>query len=463
MNGKGSRTTLALASIVLVTALAGQAQASVSGSHPGVPVPPPQSPPLPLAPAHGTLPGWLHTSGTSIADAADHPVRLAAVNWNGFELSGLVPGGLDYRPYMSILRTIKYLGFNTIRLPFSGYLIERNPIILQHVRANPSFHGKHVLDILDSIIAGARQVGLMVILDDHREEPNASGPAFTRESVLWYHLPRYTQQGWINDWLMLARRYRGNPAVVGVDLHNEPHSDGPGLEILSLGYLRQGATWGPFQGVDNPATDWRDAAQTAGNAILRVNPHLLIVVEGTEVYPTRDPLPGSLCPYGIPATAHYCADLYWWGGNLIGAREFPVRLDIPHQMVYSPHEYGPGLHGQRWIRPNMSEAEWQQEIYKHWGYLLAVQGPNAAPVWVGEFGTLTGSDARRKSLGTNQRNWFSSLIHYLREHRNVGWAYWDLNIPQSGPLRTSSYGLLTYDWAHLTNASIMQTLRSVQT
>ena len=74
---------------------------------------------------------------------------------------------------------------------------------------------------------------------------------------LWY-IPGstvYTQQAWINDWVALAQRYAGNPTVIGADLHNEPH----GI-----------ATWGD----GNPATDWRLAAEAAGNAILAANPEL---------------------------------------------------------------------------------------------------------------------------------------------------------------------------------------------
>ena len=54
---------------------------------------------------------------------------------------------------------------------------------------------------------------------------------------------------------MLAQRYASNPAVIGADLHNEPHGS---------------ATWGD----GNPATDWRLAAERAGNAILAANPEL---------------------------------------------------------------------------------------------------------------------------------------------------------------------------------------------
>lgn len=424
--------------------------------------------PLPLAPAHGAIPGWLHTAGTRIVDAHGRTVRLAAVNWYGAELTDFVPGGLDTRPYMSILRTIKYLGFNTIRLPLSNELVETDPVVWQHLTANPSLRGHHALDILDHILDGARRVGLMVVLVNQRNSAGGSRSVWSHDSLLWYSLPHYTQQRWIDDWVALARRYRANPAVVGYDLRNEPHSDGPGLEVLGMGYLHHGATWGPFAGADNPATDWRLAAEQAGNAILRVNPHALIVVEGIEVHPYRNPLKGSDCPYHIPATKGYCADLYWWGGNLSGAKEYPVELAVPHHLVYSPHEYGPRMHSQRWITPTMTERDWQQQMYKHWGYLLDATGSRAAPVWVGEFGTFNTSDRGvHDTRGDTQGAWFSALVHYLQRHSSVGWAYWPINGTQPGTqgriaIQPETYGLLTPDWAHLSRPAILEALRTIQ-
>ena len=463
------RALTALAGILVSAVAIGSVQAARPTAAPRLPVPPPRpsataAAPLPVAPLHGAIPGWLHTDGTRIVDAGGHTVRLVAVNWYGAETPDFVPGGLAYRPYINILRTIKYLGFNTVRLPFSNELVERNPIVTQHLEANPWFKGWHALNILDAVVNGARQVGLMVVLDDHRSEPGWTA----EQNGLWYNLPRYTPQSWIADWLTLARRYRNNPAVVGFDLRNEPHSNGPGLEILGLGYLRQGATWGPFKAMDNPATDWRLAAQQAGNAILAVNPHALIIVEGVEIYPYANPLKGPNCPYNIPATQNYCGDLYWWGGNLAGAKAFPVVLSVPHHLVYSPHEYGPQMHGQHWITPTMGEYDWQQEMYKHWGYLLSATGPNAAPVWVGEFGTPTTSDRGVHDLrGDSQGRWFSSLVHYLQRYPAAGWAYWAINGTSSGgPDRTygqrDSFGMLTSDWSHLSRPILLQALRTIE-
>ena len=422
-----------------------------------IPLQPPGAPPIPLAPTHGTVPGWLHTDGAWIATAQNRRVRLTSVNWNGAEGSDFVPGGLSRRPYMDILRTIKYLGFNSIRYAFSNELVETNPVIRRHVDANPQFRGKRALQIMDTILAGARQVGLMVILADMGLEAHAQGPA----NALWYRPPRYTQQVWIHDWVTIAQRYRNNPVVVGFDLHNEPHSNGPGLEILGRGYLRQGATWGPFRGVDNAATDWRLAAEQAGNAILRVNPRVLVIVEGVEIYPYRNPLRGDLCPYHIPATDGYCADLYWWGGNLQSVQQYPDVLAAPHQLVYSPHEYGPSLHDQRWITPTMTEHDWQSAMARHWGYLLDARGANAAPLWVGEFGTSTSSGHRRTAGSIQQEHWFGSLIHYLQHRPAIGWAYWNLNGPAARG-QGSGYGLLTYDWAHLANPTAFKAIRTIK-
>ena len=214
---------------------------------------------------------------------------------------------------------------------------------------------------------------------------------------------------------------------------------------------------------NNPATDWRLAAEQAGNAILRVNPHVLIIVEGVEIYPYRNPSGGLFCRGHVPATGTYCSDLYWWGGNLAGVQSFPVVLNVPHQLVYSPHEYGPQMHGQRWITPHMTERDWQSQMYRHWGYLLDAHGPNAAPLWVGEFGTNTSSNLGvRDPRGNLQRAWFSALIDYLQRQRSIGWAYGPLNGTVPGGSRREGYGLLSEDWRHISNPQVFESLRSIQ-
>ena len=446
-----SRTPTDTPPFIITAAPSAAATPAVGATTPPTPVDTPTATPLPTTPA--ALPtavtplDWLHTAGTRVVDAQGRTVTLASVNWYGAEGPDFIPGGLDQRPYMDILLTIRSLGFNSVRLPFSNELVERDPRVYEHLAANKELVGLRALDIMDAIVNGARRVGIMVILDDHRSDAGWSALG----NGLWY-TPQYPEANWIADWVTLATRYRDNPAVVGADLRNEPHSNGPGTEILGLGYLRQGATWGPYNGVSNPASDWRLAAERAGNAILRANPHLLIIVEGTEIYPN---------PNGTP-------NIYWWGANLQGALDYPVRLDLPGRLVYSAHEYGPRMHSQRWFTPAMTEQDWFNEFTAHWGALLARTGPDAAPVWIGEFGTPHyGPSLIESSVPASQGQWFTSLITYLGQHPEVGWGFWAINGTVSGGANArygqpESYGLLTPDWMRVADPLLMSKLRSIE-
>jgi endoglucanase len=328
-------------------------------------------------------PNYLHAQGSQIVDSLGNPVILTGINWFGLETESYAPHGLWARSLDSILDQIVELGFNTIRLPYSNQLLDptSQPNGINY-ELNPDLKGLNGLDILDKIITGAGQRGLKVILDRHRPDSHA-------QSDLWY-TSEYDEARWISDWVMLAKRYAASDTVIGVDLHNEPHGR---------------ATWGS----DDPATDWRLAAERAGNAILQVNPNLLIIVQGVE---------------------QYQGDWYWWGGNLSGVREQPVRLDAPAQLVYSTHVYGPGVYPQPWFSdpsfPDNMPAIWD----RHWGYL--VEG-GIAPVIVGEFGG--------RSVGEDKEGiWQRTLVSYLRQH-NFSYTYWTLN-PNSG----DTGGILLDDW-----------------
>ncbi|HLJ68803.1 MAG TPA: glycoside hydrolase family 5 protein [Chloroflexota bacterium] len=356
----------------------------------------------------GTVPSWLHAAGTSIVNAAGRPVHLTALNWYGAEEQDFVVGGLDYRPYQSILNTVATLGYNTIRLLISNQLVEQNPIVVNHVRANPELRGLHALDILDRIVNYAGAVGLSVILDDHRSDAGWSA----QDNGLWY-TPDYPESAFIADWQTMAQRYSASDVVVGADLRNEPHG---------------AATWGD----GNQATDWRAAAQRAGNAVLAVNPHLLIIVEGIERY-------GN-------------APAYWWGGNLMGVATAPVTLAFADgssarsQLVYSIHDYGPDICGTAcpWFNATTSAASLTQLWEQYWGYITDDPSkPYAAPVWVGELGTCNYQlSCVTSPVAGSQGQWFEALVQYIGA-KHLGWAYWSANATQStAPGRT--YGAL--DW-----------------
>jgi endoglucanase len=295
-------------------------------------------------------------------------VRLTGVNWSGLETNGFAPIGLRTRKIDDMLDQIAAAGFNTIRLPYSNQLLEptTRPKAV-NFSLNPQLQGLNGLGLLDYVVDGAGRRGLRVILDRHR--PTADG-----QVELWY-TEGVPEARWIQDWVMLATRYKGNPTVIGADLSNEPHG---------------AATWGD----DNPATDWRLAAERAGNAILETNPDWLIVVEGVE---------------------HAGGETYWWGGNLSGAAQVPVRLSRPDRLVYSAHDYGPEESWQSWFGsgfPDNLPGIWGSR----WAYL---QQNGIAPVLVGEFGG-------RSIGGDTEGVWQRALVRFL-EQGGYSYTYWVWN------------------------------------
>lgn len=339
--------------------------------------------------------GYWHTSGRQLLDANNQPVRMTGINWFGLETANYAPHGLWSRGYKDMLDQMKSLKYNTLRLPFSSQLFDAGstPNSIRY-DLNPDLQGLNGIQIMDKIIDYAGQIGMKVLLDRHRPDSGA-------QSALWY-TAQYPESRWISDWRMLAQRYLGNTTVVGADLHNEPHG------IQGGG----GSNWGS----GDTASDWRLAAERAGNAILSVNSNWLIIVEGVDSFNGSG---------------------YWWGGNLQGAATAPVRLNVANRLVYSAHDYATSVFAQPWFSdpafPNNMAAIWD----KNWGYLFK---NNVAPVLLGEFGT-TLADPR-------DQTWLRTLMAYLGTGTNaVSFTFWSWN-PNSG----DTGGILNDDWTTVNTA-----------
>ena len=104
--------------------------------------------------------GFLHTSGSQILDASDRPVRIAGVNWFGFETGNFAAHGLWARGYREMMTQMKSLGFNTVRLPYCDQMFaaESRPNGID-IAKNPDLQGLTPLEIMDRIVGHAGDVG----------------------------------------------------------------------------------------------------------------------------------------------------------------------------------------------------------------------------------------------------------------------------------------------------------------
>lgn len=336
------------------------------------------------------------TRGTDILGPDGQPLpTLHGIAWFGLESPTHVPHGLWARPMDEVLDQVKHLGFNLIRVPFSTAALHTADTQSVSFSANPDLVGLTPIEVLDQLVERAAERGLYIILDRHSLDERDH-----RIDDLWYSAA-YPEAMLIADWRMLAQRYKGIPQILGADIHNEPK----GM-----------ATWG----TNDPATDWRLAAERIGDSILEVNPDWLIFVEGVSA-------PWGCGPNGYDVVS----ECYWDGGNLSRVRTHPVRLEVPNKVVYSPHDYGPGLfqqpwHDDPWFPENLT-AIWE----KNWAF-IHLEG--LAPVLLGEFGG-PGIDET-----TQDGQWKLALVAYLKKNK-LSWSYWTLN-----PNSPDTKGLLEDDW-----------------
>jgi endoglucanase len=268
-------------------------------------------------------------------DANGGRLKLASVNWYGAEEQEFAVSGLDHRKLSDIAADIKIQGFNSVRLPWSNDLIDCDPIVDASVVGAapggpnfPQLANLHAIEVYDRVIDALAAAGLLVVIDNHNTTANwcCDNGQGNDGNHLWYASDYASgNRRWLDDWTTMASRYRNQPAVVGVDLRNEP---------------RGAAKW--EAGNQDPEHNWRNAAEVGGNAVLAANPNLLIMVEGTDN-----------------------------GNDLSQALQDPVNLCRGDRLVYEPHEYY-----------YFASAKDENARAGRWGNLAQSQ-----PVWLGEFGT----------------------------------------------------------------------------
>ena len=302
-------------------------------------------------------------------------VWLTGCNWFGYNTGTNLFDGVWNCNLKDSLESIADHGFNVLRVPMSAELLLQwkngeYPRANYNNAYNEELNSMNSLEIFDYVLSLCEKNGMKVIIDIHSAKTDASG----HNHPVWYR-DDITVDDFVEALAWCAARYRANDTIIGYDLKNEPH--GKASETPH-------AIWNDSDSPDN----WKIVAERAGNAVLDANPHVLIIIEGIQIYPKN-----------IDANDFVSKndddDYYntWWGANLMAVRKYPIDFGSPErnaQIVYSPHDYGPRVYEQSWFKGGFTYDSLMKDAW--YDYWLYIQEEGIAPVFVGEWGGFMEGD-----------------------------------------------------------------------
>jgi aryl-phospho-beta-D-glucosidase BglC (GH1 family) len=314
--------------------------------------------------------------------------KISGINHFGCETDMYVPHGLWAQKMEILLDWCRDNKFNAIRVPFAvDFALNPDSFKTQNPRTkkptvnlelNPDLKDLTCGQVLDKFVKAAADRGLLILLDMH----HLYGTGDITE--VWAD-KKNPESLLIKAWKNMITRYN-YWNVFAIDIKNEPHGR---------------VTWGD----NNPDTDWAAWCERCGNAILEINPNLLIFCEGIDKYINNE-------------KNQHCFPC--WGGALQWVAERPINLKNPKKLVYSPHQYGPNItKGQGCVGDDKLE--------NNFGF---IRDMNKQAVVVGEWG---GDECDYK--------WQEDFADYLVKIDIIDNFHWSLN-PNSGDTK----GLVEDDW-----------------
>lgn len=212
----------------------------------------------------------LYVQGRHVVDSVGQVIRLKGVNWYGAHMEQFVNNGLDKRKLEDLVRILKTLGFNSVRLNYGVKQFMTNPTVNERfVSMNPALKGQKAMDIFDACVEAITSAGLLVIINNHVSS-NRWCRSLKDTNSLWYN-EKFDEDKWLDSLSGMAQRYKKNPRVIGYDIRNEPRPDmSTKDEVTALG-------WNP---PTRTAADWRKASIEGSKAVWRGNPEALVFIEG---------------------------------------------------------------------------------------------------------------------------------------------------------------------------------------
>lgn len=405
----------------------------------------------------------LRASGSNILDSEGRRVKLAGVNWLGAHMEQLVNNGLNVAPIKRIVKTIKYMGFNSVRLSYASAMVavgvsgRRRQVPDENLlKANPQLKGLSALEVFDKTVKAITEEGLLVVICRNMHEPGWCCHG-TDGSELWYGEGHSTED-WLDNLTFMAERYRKNPRVIGVDIFNEPR-------------MREKDGTIPWWGVATGLTqmlrfnfaDWRVAAARGAVAVWRGNPDALVIIEGQMYASNLERVmdrPLKFADSCLQSRIVFSSHEFFWHWKI--DRFYRHVADTLRPFTFFQYltstlreAYMAGDEDEFGSSPSFSDvgrrihADFSYTYqggtglitYEDWAdargravFYLARQ--NQAPVWVSAFGTSRKAD----------NAWWAYILRYFRE-TDISWCYWPLDavaIPRNFNGNDNSFKLETY-------------------
>ena len=313
------------------------------------------------------------------------------MNWYGASDTFQTPGGLDVQHRDDIARTIRKLGFNSVRLPYADEMVRNNPFVDPvHLSANADLTGYRALDVYRAVVESLTSAGVAVIINNHITQArwccdlNPCDCQWSNNYLPVFCAVRQSESQWIENWITVMQPHIDNPLVIGADLRNE-------VRGLAGRYL-----W----------DSWATAAETAAERLLLLQPSWLMFVEGVSS-----------------------------ANDISRARYRPIDLSVANHLVYSVHIYGWSGWGSLSPYWRRRPESFRADMEHNWAYLIE---ENIAPVWVGEIG------APDRPNGGDLHYW-KMLMEYL-QGKDADYGYWAINPRKPERAEWESYGLVEDDW-----------------
>ena len=363
---------------------------------------------------------WLHVNeNAEIVDMNGNPVWLTGCNWFGYNVGSQVFDGVWSQNMHEMLNQIADHGFNLLRVPMSTEILLQwkngdpdpaPPKVNEYSNPELTLEGveggtvMYSFDIWNKAVEWCRENGIKIMMDIHSAETASAG----HQVALWY-TDKYSTEDWFEALEWFADYYKDDDTIIAIDLKNEPHGTGDTPNNM--------AKWDDSTDLNN----WKYAAEQAASHVLKANPNLLIMVEGTEVYPKEgyDWTNPNIDYANYPFSYYYGA---WWGGNFRGAKEYPIDLgEHQSQLVYSPHDYGPLVYEQTWFHDGFTQQSIMDE-YWHDTWFFLVED-KTAPLLMGEWGGFI--DEEHDPTGANTK-WLTYLRDLMIENR-IHHTFWCFN------------------------------------